>query len=38
MLSLCCFAGFSPVAVSGGYPPVTVHGLLISVAPLEHRL
>ena len=34
MLGLCCHAGFSLVAASGGYSLVVVHGLLISVASL----
>ena len=40
MLGLCCCAGFSPAAASGGYSLVAVHGLLIAVASLvvEHRL
>ena len=37
---LCCFAGFSLVAVSWGYSPVAVPGLLIVMASLvaEHAL
>ena len=40
VLSLGCCAGFSLVAVSGGYSLVAVCGLLIPVASLvaEHRL
>ena len=40
MLGLHCFAGFSLVATSGGYPLVVVCGLLIAVASLvvEHGL
>ena len=40
MLGLCCCAGFSLAAASGGYSLVAVHGLLIAVASLvvEHRL
>ena len=32
MLDLRCSAGFSPVAASGGYSLVVVHGILIAVA------
>ena len=37
---LCCFAGFSLVAVGWGYSPVAVPGLLIVMASLvtEHAL
>ena len=36
--SLCCFAGFSLVAVNWGYSPAVVPGLLIVMASLvtEH--
>ena len=34
MLGLRYCTGFSLVAASGGYSPVEVHGLLISVASL----
>ena len=38
-LGLCCFEGFSLVAVSRGYPLLVVHRLLTVVASLaEHRL
>ena len=37
VLSPCCFAGFSLVAVSGGCSLVIVCRLLISVASFEHR-
>ena len=38
VLGLHCYVGFSLVAVSGGYTPVAVYGLLIVVASLlaEH--
>ena len=40
MPGLCCFACFSLVAVSWGYSPVVVPGLLIVMASLvaEHAL
>ena len=40
LLGFTCCAGFSLVAVSGGYSLVAVCGLLIPVASLvaEHRL
>jgi len=39
VVGLCCCTGFSPVAVSRGYFPVAVHGLLTAVASLvEHGL
>ena len=40
VLGLRCCIGFSPVAVSGGYSPLVVHGPLNVVASLvaEHRL
>ena len=40
MLGLCRCDGFSVAAVSGGYSPVAVHGLLFMVASLivEHGL
>ena len=40
VLGLCCCKGLSLVMKSGGYSPVAVHGLLITVASLvvEHGL
>ena len=40
VLGLCCYAGFSLVAASGGYFLVAVHGHLIVVSSLdaEHGL
>ena len=40
VLGLCCCAGFSLVAASGGFSPVVVQGLLTAMASLvgEHRL
>ena len=40
VLHLCCWEGFSPVSVSGGYSLVAVPGLLSAVASLvaEHKL
>ena len=40
VLGLHCCTGFSLVAVSKGYTPVVVHGLLTAMASLvvEHRL
>ena len=34
LLSLCCYAGFSPLVATGGYSPGTVLGLLNVVASL----
>ena len=40
VLGLCCCAGFSPAAASGGYSLVEVRGLLTAVSSLavEHGL
>ena len=40
VLGLCCFSGFSLVAVSRGFCVVSVPGLLFAMASLavEHRL